>query len=344
MLKKKLFCFFVIFYTITAVMVFSNGKQEEDKGFNLAVVVPNVVAGSPLYEQMVAGAEQAIKEHPGSSMKVFELGFNQAEWGEKMTSIVATGLYDAVITSNPSMPDICKSIAEQFPMQKFIFVDGYIDGHPQMASFLYNQYEQSYMLGHLSALITKGDMPGSNADLKIGMIVAQEYPVLNKMILPGFKDGAKSVDPSITVDFRIIGNWYDANKASELAGSMIDAGVDVIGVICGGAAQGVFEECGKQGKYVVFWDDVSYSKAPGVIVGSGALYQNRLVYEVITKAIENTLEYGKGQKLNVSDGYVGFVTEDPDYISTVPEEIRIKQKALFESIKSGETVLQTPEL
>ena len=163
-----------------------------------------------------------------------------------MTSIVATGSYDTVITSNPSMPFVCMDIASQFPEQKFIFVDAFIQGHPQMASFLYNQVEQSYMLGYLAGLITKSDMAGVNPDLKIGIIVAQEYPALNKMIVPGFTRGAKDVDEGISLDYRVLGNWYDANKAGELAKSMIDSGVDVIGVICGGAAPGVFEVCSER--------------------------------------------------------------------------------------------------
>ena len=171
-----------------------------------------------------------------------------------------------------------------FPNRSLFFVDGYIDGHPQMASYLYNQVEQSYMLGYLAGLITTSDMKGANSDLKIGIVVAQEYPALNKMMVPGFTEGAHAINPDITLDYRVIGNWYDANKAGELAKSMIDTGVDVIGVICGGAAPGVFEVCKEQNKYVMYWDDNSYAKAPGVIAGCGALHQSKLVYEVVSDA------------------------------------------------------------
>ena len=99
----------------------NNNAEADIKPFKLAVVIPGVTAGSPIYEQLVEGAERAVSEYPGASMKVVELGFNQAEWSEKMTSIVATGMYDAVITSNPSMPYVCMDLAAQFPQQKFIF-------------------------------------------------------------------------------------------------------------------------------------------------------------------------------------------------------------------------------
>ncbi len=357
---KLFFCIVLAIMLLTPVVVFAGGGQEEPEPietgetkpaeaaeaepFKVAVVVPGVAAGSPLYEQLVSGTQMAVDEYSNASMKVVELGFNQAEWMEKMTSIVATGMYDAVITSNPSMPFVCMDIAGQFPEQKFIFVDAFIDGHPQMASFLYNQVEQSYMLGHLAGLITTSDMPGANPDLKIGIIVAQEYPALNKMMIPGFTDGAQAVNPGITLDYRVLGNWYDANKAGELAKSMIDAGVDVIGVICGGAAPGVFEVCKERGKYVMYWDDNSYSKAPGVIAGCGQLQQEKLVYEVVVDAINGNVAYGTGNTFNTKDGYVEFIADDPEYLALIPEDIQAKQKELIDSIIDGSLVLEIPEL
>jgi simple sugar transport system substrate-binding protein len=223
-------------------------------------------------------------------------------------------------------------------------VDGYIDGNPQMASFLYNQVEQSYMLGYLAGLITESSMPGANADLKIGMIVAQEYPVMNKMLVPGFLKGAKAVNSSIEMDYRVVGNWYDANKAAELAKSMIDAGVDVIGVIAGGAAPGVFDAAKERGKYVMFWDGNAYSKAPGVVAGCAAVKQSKLVYEVVNKAINGTIEYGKGHVLSAKDGYIEFISDDPDYEKTVPQDIREKQQEMVNSILDGSLVLEAPQL
>ena len=58
-------------------------KTTEAEPFKIAVVVPGVAAGSPLYEQLVEGSEKAVAEYPNASMKVVELGFNQAEWTEK---------------------------------------------------------------------------------------------------------------------------------------------------------------------------------------------------------------------------------------------------------------------
>ena len=105
---KAILIGFILLGLLVPGLAFAAGKTEtpaaEAKPFNIAVFVPGVVAGSPLYEQMVEGTGKAAAEYPNVSVKVLEAGFNQAEWEEKMTSLAATGEYDVIVTSNPAMP------------------------------------------------------------------------------------------------------------------------------------------------------------------------------------------------------------------------------------------------
>ncbi len=317
---------------------------EKAEPFGIACFVPGVVAGSPLYELLVEGAEKAVAEYGHASLKVIEGGFNQAEWGEKITSLAATGEYDVILTSNPAMPFVCMDVAKNFPNQKFLNVDAYLEGHPQMATILYNQVEQAYFVGYLGGLVTKSKMPGANPGLKAGMVVAQEYPALTKMMKPGYEQGLKAVDPGITIDYRVIGNWYDANKAADLANSMMDAGVDVILTIAGGANQGVIKAAQERGKYVLFFDSNEYKIAPGTIVGCGILDQGRLVYEKVKEAIEGKLAYGTAEIVSTKDGYVDFADDDPLYTGNVPEDVRKKMDVVIKKMRSGELTFEVPEL
>ena len=214
----------------------------------------------------------------------------------------------------------------------------------QFATFLYNQVEQTYFLGYLAGLVTKSDMDGANPDLKLGMIVAQQYPALDKMMRPGFEKGAKAVDPGITVDFRVIGNWYDANKAADLANAMFDVGVDGIMTICGGANQGVINAAKERGKYVYFMDSNEYAQAPGTILGCGVLEQDRLVYEVMKDAIQGKVEFGTASIYHARDGYVDFIDDDPLYTDNVPKGIQDDLKVVVDQIRNGELILEVPEL
>jgi len=171
---------------------------------------------------------------------------------------------------------------------------GNATGIPNFYTVMYNQVEQGYIAGYLAGLVTKSKMTGANADLKIGAIVAQEYPALNKEMIPGYQQGAQAVDPKITLDYRVIGNWYDANKAADLANSMMDAGVDVILSISGGASQGIIKAAQARGKYVIYFDSDQYAIAPGTIIGCVTLDQTRAVYEALKQAVGGNLEARHG--------------------------------------------------
>jgi simple sugar transport system substrate-binding protein len=293
---------------------------------------------------LAAGAEGFAAAHDNVRVKIYEAGFNQAEWEEQLTSLVAGGEYDLVLGSNPSLPEICAAVGEKFPGQKFIITDAEYTGNPQISTYLYNQYEQSLYLGYLAGLITVSNMEHANGAKRIGFIAAQEYPLLNKHILPGFLEGARRVDPEITMDFRVIGNWFDANKAADLASSMIDAGVDVFASIAGGAAQGMIRAAGEKGAYVVFHNTNEYDLAPGVIVGCGLMEQKKLVEEILAEALAGKVQYGSSRTVGVREGYLDFIAGDPGYYEYIPADIQERLAALLDDIRAGRLAYTVPPL
>jgi len=338
---KKLLCVAMVVLCLMAVPLFA---QKLTGPVSIAVFVPGVAAGSPLYEQMVSGAQKVAAEYSNLTVKVIEGGFNQAEWAEKVTSLAATGEYQFILTSNPAMPFVCADVAKDFPDQKFINVDAYLSGNPQFYTLLYNQVEQAYFAGYLAGLVTKSRMKGATPDLKVGMIVAQEYPALTKMMKPGYEMGFRAVDPKITLDYRVVGNWYDANKAGDLAKSMMDAGVDVILSITGGAAQGIIKAAQERGRYVLYFDSNEYKLAPGTIIGCSTLKQERAVYEVVKKAMEGTLAFGTADIVDAKGGYVDFEQADPLYVKAVPADVRAKMADVVKKVKAGQIKLEVPQL
>ncbi len=310
----------------------------------IGVFIPGVREGSPIYDTMAKGAERLAAEISGASIKIFEAGFNQAEWEEKLTSFVASGKFDIVITSNPSMPELVNNVSKSFPKQKFICLDGYLPGNPKMYSALYNQLEQGYVTGYLAGLVSISGMKGTNPDKKIGMIIGQNYPVMDKMIIPGFMQGLKAADPAFQLDIRVLGNWYDAAKAADLSRSLYAAGADIILPICGSASQGAVKVAQETGKYLVFFDDNEFARAPDNILGCAVLHQEDLAYRSLKAAIEGKLPFGKADVVGMKEGYIEFLNTNPAYIKNVPEPIRKKVDAAIQSIKSGQLTFQVPSL
>ncbi len=296
----------------------------------IAVFVPGVVSGSPIYEMLVAGVEKAAGEYTGTQVKVVEGGFNQAEWETKVTSLAATAAYGLIVTSNPAMPAICAVVASRFPAQKFLLLDGELAGNQAIYTLRYKQREQAYLAGHLAALVA-----AERGSRRLGLVAGQEYPAMNEVILPGYREGARAVDPDCVVDFRVVGNWYDAARGAELAAGMLRDGAAVILTIAGGANQGVVQAAVEAGAKVIWFDVNGYGVQPGTVVGSAVVRQDKAAYEQTKRYLGGTLPFGAAELVGVAEGYVDFIEDDPDYIAAVGEPVRRKQAALVQRLRTG---------
>ena len=316
-------------------------SETKKQTISIGVFIPGIMSGSPIYEMLgkgvMAAAEKRNSETGAKNVEVtiIEAGYNQAEWENKLTSMAASLSYDLIVSSNPSLPDIVAGISAKFSSQYFMLLDAEMSGNSHVYALRYNQREQAYMAGYIAALETT-----ANGGVKrIGLVAAQEYPVMNNIILPAYLEGARAVDPLYTVDFRIVGNWFDAAKAAELAADMIHNGVRVILCIAGGANEGTVNTASQQNAKVIWFDTNGYDIKPGTVIGSSVLRQDLAAYNQTLMFLAGTLPFGKTEVMGVNDGYVDFVEDDPLYTAAVSGEIRNKQAEMIAKIRSGELLL-----
>ncbi len=328
---------------VSALVLSAAGRSESaPEGFRIGVFVPGVVDGSPTYEMMVNGVNRAAREEGETEVSVVEGGFNQATWEEGVMSMAASGRYDVIVTSNPSMPEIALTVAEAVPEVRFLILDGYLEGHPRIHTILFNQREQAYLAGYFAGLVTTSSMPDSRPDRRVGLLAGQEYPIMNEVILVGYREGAQAVDSSITVDFRVLGNWFDAGRAQEIATDMIGRGSDVILTIAGGGNQGVVSAARERNAYALWYDDTGYDEGPGVVAGSTLVRQDTAAYESTRAAIRGETPWGTAVILGVADDAVGFDTEHPEFQNLVPDELVTEIEALLHRLSTGQLVLEMP--
>jgi simple sugar transport system substrate-binding protein len=331
---------------IVALFLLSCADEEqeaaENESFDIAVFVPGVVEGSPTYEMLVAGVERAAGEREGTSVQVVEGGFNQGEWLEGVTSLAADGRYELIVSSNPSLPEISAEVAQSYPEERFLILDGYLDENPAVHTVIFNQREQAFLVGHFAGLVTRSSLDNTNDLARVGLLAGQEYPIMNNVILPAYELGLRTVLPQATVDFRVLGNWFDATSAAELANSMIANGADVILTIAGGGNQGVIASARENEAYVLWFDDAGYEEAPGIVIGASVVRLDRAAYERTLSAIDGELDFGEAAVLGVADGYVDFATENPLYERHVPSPIREAQQEVIDRMRRGELDLEMP--
>lgn len=346
-MRKRVFLAVTAMFCIS-VFISSCSKDSDvanQQVFSIAVFVPGQVEGSPTYEMLVSGVETAVLQAENSGRqvetKIFEAGYNQSEWGDKLQALAATGSYDLIVSTNPSIPDLIVPIHQIFPEQKFVVLDGGNPGIETLTSVTFNQYEQGYLSGFFAGLVTSSkELSGSNDQLVAGLVAGQEYPVMNDEILPGFQDGLKaSAGETAQVDFRVLGNWYDAEKARELADSIIRQGGDVILSIAGSGSQGVLAAAKSAGTYVLWFDSPGYEYGPGTVLGSSMVRIDTFTRDIVSQAIDGSLEYGDQMVLGIQEGAIDYARNDPAYVDNVPADIRRQMNELIDSILSGEVVI-----
>ena len=329
------------------------GSAASRKSVSIAVFIPGVMAGSAIYEMLAEGTKKAAEDFAAANsgvlpeagsgataptVNVIEGGFNQAEWESQITTLAASLSYDLIVSSNPSLPAIVSPVSEKFPNQKFLLLDAELDGNPSVYTLRYNQREQAYMAGYIAAMVSLEDFPQAGTKT-LGLVAAQEYPVMNNVILPGFLEGARAVNPGFNVDFRLVGNWFDAAKAAELSAAMIRGGVNVLLPIAGGAGHGVVQAASEAGAKIVWFDTNGYAIRPGTVVGSAILRQDRAAYEKTMLYLDGKLPFGKAEIAGTADGLVDFVEDDPLYITSVSPAIRDRQAQLIARLRSRELKL-----
>ena len=342
----KVIAIAVLTFLFFALPLLASGTGEEqvEVAYSIAVFVPGVVEGSPTYEMLVDGVRRAAEEEQDVNVRVVEGGFNQATWEEGITQLASSGRHDLIVTSNPSMPEICATVSDAFPEQRFLVMDGYLQGNPAIHTVLFNQREQAYIIGYFGGLVTSSSMEGINPENRIGLLAGQEYPIMNDVILPGVELGLETVTGDGEVDFRVLGNWYDAGRAAELTLDMIDRGSDVVLAIAGGGNQGAIATARERDSYILWYDSSGYDQAPGVVIGSSEVLQDKATYERTLQASRGELEYGEAIILGAREGYVGFVTDSPYYEEHVPEAIRQEMQEMLQRFRDGEVSLEMPDL
>lgn len=330
---------------LVILTIFSCTKKEKNNDFKVGVFIPGVLSGNSTYELIKEAADEITNENKNIEIKVFEAGYNQSKWLELLTSFTASDSYDIIITSNPALPEICNEVSKQFTNQKFLITDAYYRGNSNISTYMFNQYEQSYFLGVIAGLISESsEIKNIEKTKKIGFLVAQEFPLITKHILPGFLLGIKEVNTEYEIDYRVVGNWYDTTKAYDLTKSMIkDSKINVMSIIAGSSSQGAIKAAKELNKYIVYPNTDEYNNGEGVILACGIIELKKLTKQLILDASKNNIEYGTHKVLGFKEGYIGFADTDI-YKKNMPLNLQKKINTIFNDLKTGEKNLITPEL
>lgn len=344
--RRRIFCVMLV---PAALILFSCSADRQAaasrKPYSVALVVPGVTEGNPLYELLTQGVDRAVKAHANATVNVVEGGYNEADWQPKIAQLVQTGNDDLIVTSGPVMAKICADLTQKYPAQRFLIFNAFLEGNPAISTVLFNRREEAFLAGYFSGLVTTApetELEHANRGLAAGLIIGQHAALIDDVVAKAYELGLRAVNPDITLDIQALGNWFDSAKAGELARGMISDGVDVILTIAGAADAGVVTAAKEAGAYLVWFDASGYRQAPGVVIGSATIAEDRAAFEKVSAAIEGKLSFGKAVVLDAKAGYVGFDETSSQYRKYVPKSIQAALSRMMARMASGEFHLDMP--
>jgi len=175
------------------------------------------------YNQAQAQAAAAIKKMPGITVLEQEKVPETQEVQRVMASMIeqdgATLIFP---TSFGYFDPHMLRMAEKYPKVRFAHCGGlWTEGkHPKNTGSYFGYIDEcQYINGIAAATVSKSK--------KIGFIAAKPIPQVLRNV-NAFTLGAKSVDPRITCQLIVTGDWALPVKEAEAANSLVDQGVDVI--------------------------------------------------------------------------------------------------------------------
>jgi basic membrane protein A len=224
-----------------------------------------------------------------------------------------------------------RAVAPEFPDTKFTIIDTVVD-LPNVQSVVFKEHEGSYLVGILAAMKSESG--------KIGVVPAFNFDLLEAFAC-GYAQGAKSVNPDIEVLETYVGTGFEAFndpvKATEVAKSQLDQGVDVIFQVSGGSGAGVLQAAADAGKFGIGVDSNQNHLHPGSVLTSMLKRVDVATYNAMKGVADGTWAPGV-IVLGLAEEGVGAAFDDNNAPLITPEMQAAVDKASADIISGAITV------
>lgn len=288
------------------------------------------------------GAQRAVEDF-GIELRSLE-GTTAAEWEANLVAACEEG-YDLIIGASSNIADYIIEHGPDYPDTKFAVIDTTVD-LPNVQSISFAQNQGSFLAGAAAAMFTeKTDIEGVNEDAIIGWVGGMDIPVLHDFYV-GYEQGAKYINPDITILQAFAGTWSDPLKGKELTLAQYEQGADIVMNVASGTGTGVLEGAKEAGKYAIGVDLNQDGDQPGSVLTSMVKRVDNACYLVIESVVNGTFEGGSTRYLDLEQGGVSltdFSVMREALGEQFPEDIVEKCDELAQQIISGEIVVENYE-
>lgn len=319
----------------TAEMERYEGNAEDYKA---ALLIPGSLGDKSFFDASYQ-AVGLLEEEYGMDVDYVECGTDASKYYPAYVDLCQGG-YDLILTVSSNGDDALIQIAEEYPDQKFISLDGELDDIPSNVYIIApKNNEMSYLAGAVAAL--KAQELG---DKTIGFVGGMDIPGINEFLV-GYIEGAQQIMPDIQVQSSYVGSFTDTAKGKENGLLLYNSGISVVFTAAGQSGIGVLDAAVQTGNYVIGVDSDqaealkdSQPEMANVVITSAIKNIPENALYIVQKAMDGEVNYGKKEYYGLKEGAVGLA-ENEFYQKLMSEEDRQTISDLKEKVMNGEVEL-----
>ena len=275
----------------------------------VAIIYSTGGLGDESYNDLAHKGLNEAKKNLDVDFEYYEPKDPSREAENQLTQYSEMGKYDLIIVVGFSLKDSLEKVAKNYPKQKYAIIDEIVYDTENITSITFNVEEESFLSGVAAGLITKTG--------KVGFIGGAPSPYIMRYG-SGFEQGAKYVKPDIKVLISYIEGsnaFNDPERAESITDKLIKKNVDIFYHASGASKKGIVSSAKKQGKYIIDIDLYQNFKDDRTIVASTVKNIDIVLYDILKKLTENTLE-SKVYLYGIKEKGVGIITGSEDKIGT----------------------------
>jgi basic membrane protein A and related proteins len=247
--------------------------------------------------------------------------------------------YDLIVANSFDSVDAVTRLSGENPDQNWAIVDSTVDS-PNVRGIVFKEHEGTYLLGATFGLLATGDHEGFPESARIGAVGAVDAPFIRRWYV-GFEEGAKKVNPGVTLDLGWATGFNDPATSKELALAQNDAGAEYVFAFSAAGNTGIFEAAAERDFFTSGVDTDQRVIDPDHIIESMVKRTDVGVREAVCDLAGGDFSGGIAE-YGLAENGVGpaFIALDPvDPPSTLPQEVQDQVRDLADQIISGEIVV-----
>ena len=323
-------------YSVLAILIILSlvgcaPASQAPKTEKVVYLINGALGDNAFYDSGQLGMNKIAEEYKVET-RTIETNFDAGQYEPALQA--AVGYADVIFVISYGFEDQLKEYADKYPNKIFVNIDTVVQNSKNtITSVDFIEEESAYLAGVVAGLTTLDtSLPRVNSEKLIGAVGGDVDPVIQAFVF-AYTNGAKSIDPEITVETKYLGSWDDTAKGKQAALQLYDMGADVVFQIAAAAGMGVLQAAEERGLYAIGVDTNQNDIAPGHVVASDIKDVGKAIAEVFKTIKDGT--YKPGQVLSYGLASGGVDIDMTAKTQSISKEIQDKVLAVRQQIIDG---------